>query len=62
MQKIGAILGITGLAAAVCSLPPAAAFGFHLAPFHFGLPFVGHHSYRHRLYMRTNPREARQAE
>ena len=58
MRKIGAILGITGLAAAVCSLPPAAAFGFHLGPFHFSLPFVGHHHYRHRLYM-ANPKEAR---
>jgi LTXXQ motif family protein len=59
MRKIGAIFGIAALAAVVFSSPPAAAFGFHLGPLHFGLPFVGHHHYRHRLYMRANPKEAR---
>ncbi len=60
MRKIGAIFGITtALAAVVFSSPPAAAFGFHLGPLHFGLPFVGHHYHRHRVYMRANPREAR---
>jgi LTXXQ motif family protein len=59
MRKIGPIFGITALCAVVFFPPPAEAFGFHLGPFHFGLPFVGHHYYRHRLYMRTNPREAR---
>ena len=59
MRKIGAIFGITALGAVVFSPPPAAAFGFHLGPFHFGLPFVGHHSYRHHLHMRATPREAR---
>ena len=59
MRKIGAIFGIAALAAVVFSSPPAAAFGLHLGPFHFGLPFVGHHHYRHRLYMRANPKEAR---
>src|SRR5262249_32348818 len=59
MRKIGAIFGITALAAVVFSSPPAAAFGLHLGPFHFGLPFVGHHYHRHRLYMRANPKEAR---
>jgi len=60
MRKIGAIcLTITALAAVVLSPLPAAAFGLHLGPLHFGLPFVGHHYHRHRLYMRTNPKEAR---
>ena len=57
MRKIGAILGITALAAVVFSPLPAAAFGFHLGRFYFHLPFVGHH-YRHHL-MRANPNEAR---
>jgi LTXXQ motif family protein len=59
MRKIGAIFGIAALAAVVFSSPPAAAFGLHLGPLHFGLPFVGHHHYRHRMYMRANPKEAR---
>jgi len=59
MQKIGAVLGITALAAVVLSPLPAAAFGFHLGPFHFGLPSVGHHYYRHRLYMPATPHETR---
>src|SRR5215472_14540817 len=60
MRKIGAIcLTITALAAVVLSPLPAAAFGLHLGPFHFGLPRVGHHYHRHHLYMRANPREAR---
>jgi hypothetical protein len=58
MGKIGAILGITALAAVVCSPLPAAAFGFHLGRFYFHLPFVGHHYHRHHL-MRANPNEAR---
>ncbi|MFZ1148730.1 MAG: Spy/CpxP family protein refolding chaperone [Xanthobacteraceae bacterium] len=59
MRTLGAIFGITALAAVAFSSPPAAAFGFRLGPLHFGLPFVGHHYHRHRLYMRANPREAR---
>ena len=58
MRKIGAILGITALAAVIFSSLPAAAFGIHLGPFYFHVPFVGHH-YRHRLHMRANPNEAR---
>src|SRR5215831_13900256 len=60
MQKIGAIcLTITALAAVGFSPLPAAAFGLHLGPFHFGLPRVGHHHHRHHLYMRGNPSMAR---
>jgi carbonic anhydrase/acetyltransferase-like protein (isoleucine patch superfamily) len=60
MRKIGAIcLTITALAAVVLSPLPAAAFGLHLGPFHFGLPHVGHHYHRHHQSMRANPREAR---
>jgi hypothetical protein len=60
MRKIGAIcLRITALAAVVLSPLPAAAFGLHLGPFHFGLPLLGHHYHHHHLYMRANPREAR---
>ena len=52
MRKIGAILGITALATVVLSPLPAAAFGIHLGPFYFHVPFVGHH-HRHRLQMRA---------
>ena len=58
MRKIGAILGITTLAAVVFSPLPAAAFGFHLGRFYFHLPFVGHHYHRHHP-MRANPNETR---
>ena len=58
MQKVGAIFGITALATVVFSSVPAAAFGIHLGPFYFHVPFVGHH-YRHHLHMRANPNEAR---
>src|SRR5262249_5963484 len=56
MRTIGVFFGITALAAVVFSPVPAAAFGIHLGPFHFGL---GHHHHRHHLHMRTNPNEAR---
>src|SRR6516225_9732288 len=56
MRTIGVIFGITALAAVVFSPLPAAAFGIHLGPLHFGF---GHHHYRHHLHMRTNPNEAR---
>jgi ABC-type transporter MlaC component len=56
MRTIGAIFGITALAAVVFSPLPAAAFGIHLGPLHFG---VGHHHHHHHLHMRTNPNEAR---
>jgi hypothetical protein len=60
MRKIGAIcLRIAAVAAVVLSPLPAAAFGLHLGPFHFGLPLLGHHYHHHRLYMRANPKEAR---
>ena len=58
LRKIGAILGITALAAVVFSPLPAAAFGLHLGRFYFHLPIVGHHYHRHHL-MRANPNEAR---
>src|SRR6516162_6641917 len=58
MRTIGIIFGITALAAAVFSPLPAAAYGIHLGPFYVRLPLVGHHHYRHHLYMR-NPNEAR---
>src|SRR6516225_11362773 len=57
MRKIGAIFGITALAAVVFSPLSAAAFGIHLGPYYFHVPFGHHH--RHRLHMRANPNEAR---
>jgi len=57
MRKIGALFGITALAAVVFSPLPAAAFGIHLGPYYFHVPFGHHH--RHRLHMRANPNEAR---
>jgi hypothetical protein len=53
MRKIGTILGITAFAAVGLSLTPVAAFGVHLGPFYFHVPFFGHH-HRHRLQMRAN--------
>jgi hypothetical protein len=50
MRKIGAIFGITALAAVVFSPAPATAFGIHLGSFYFHVPFVGHHYHRHRLH------------
>jgi hypothetical protein len=58
MRKIGAIFGITALAAVVLSALPAAAFGIHLGPFYFHVPFVGHH-HHHRLQMRANEARTR---
>jgi hypothetical protein len=52
MRKISAFLGITVLATVVLSPLPAAAFGIHLGPYYFHVPFVGHH-HRHRLQMRA---------
>jgi len=58
MRKIGPLFGITALAAVIFSPLPAAAFGIHLGPFYFHVPF-GHHHSRHHAYMRANPHEAR---
>jgi hypothetical protein len=52
MEKFGAILGITVLATVVLSPLPAAAFGIHLGPYYFHVPFGGHH-HRHGLQMRA---------
>ena len=52
MRKIGVTLGITVFATVVSSPLPAAAFGIHLGPFYFHVPFVGHH-HRHRLQTRA---------
>src|ERR1700745_3096533 len=57
MRRIGAILGITSLAGVVFSAPPATAFDIHLGPYHFHVPFLGHH-HHHRLHMRASPNEA----
>src|SRR5262249_43483325 len=54
LRRIGYILGITLLATVVSSPLPAAAFGIHLGPFYFHVPFAGHH-HRHRL--QTRPKE-----
>jgi hypothetical protein len=54
MRKISTILGITAFAAVSLSPPPLAAFGIHLGPFYFHVPFVGHHHHPHRLQMRAN--------
>jgi hypothetical protein len=56
MRKIVALIVIGGLAAAILSAPPAAAFGLRIGPFHIGIPFGGHHR-RHPLYMRANPND-----
>ena len=58
MRKIGAIFGITALAAVIFCPLPAAAFSIHLGSFYFHVPFVGHH-HRHRLQMRANEARTR---
>ncbi len=59
MRKIAAVSGFAALAAVVFSTLPTAAFGFHLGPFYFHVPFVGHHHHRHHGYALVNPNEAR---
>ena len=54
MRKIGVVLGITVLVTIVSSPLPAAAFGIHLGPFYFHVPFAGHH---HRHRQQTRPKE-----
>jgi hypothetical protein len=58
MRKIGAIFGITALAAVSFSFQPVAAFGVHLGPFYFHVPFGGHH-HRHHLQMRASEARTR---
>ncbi len=60
MRKVGALIAIGGLAAALLSSPPAAAFGLRIGPFHIGLPFGWHH--RRPLYMRANPGDMARSE
>jgi len=54
MRRIGAYASIAAIAFVISFPPPAAAFGFHIGPFHIGFPFFGHH-HRHHLYMRASP-------
>jgi LTXXQ motif family protein len=61
MRKIGAIFGITALAAVIFCPLPAAAFSIHLGPFYFHMPFVGHH-HHHRLQMRANEARTKQSD
>jgi hypothetical protein len=60
MRKVGALIAIGGLAAALLSSPPAAAFGLRIGPFHIGLQFGWHH--RRPLYMRANPSDMARSE
>jgi LTXXQ motif family protein len=62
MQKIGAYVAIAALAVTVAAPLPAAAFGFHIGPFHFSLPFYWHRHHRHPLYMRANPNDVTRRE
>ncbi len=60
MRKIGALIAIGGLAAAMLfrspAIQPAMAFGLRIGPFHIGLPF-GWHYRHHPLYMRATPND-----
>jgi LTXXQ motif family protein len=47
MRNIGAYIFVGVFAALICSPTPSAAFGLHLGPLHFGLPFFGHSRHRH---------------
>jgi hypothetical protein len=58
MRAIGAILGVTVLTTIVLCPLPVAAFGIHLGPFYFHVPFIRHH-HHHRLQMRANEARAR---
>jgi hypothetical protein len=59
MRKIGACTAIAAFGLILAAPAPAAAFGFHIGPFHFGFPFhFRHHShFGHRLYMRADPND-----
>lgn len=72
MRNIGAYIFLGAFAALLSSPTPSAAFGLHLGPLHFGLPFFGHSRHRHhaalhrgRVYDRAaseRPSGARSAE
>jgi len=47
MRNIGAYIVVGAFAALLSSPTPSAAFGLHLGPLHFGLPFFGHSRHRH---------------
>jgi len=57
MRKVAACIAVVVFAASISAPPPAAAFGLRIGPFHFGVPFLPHWGYRHRLYMHANPNE-----
>jgi hypothetical protein len=46
MRNIGAYIFVGAFAALISSSTPSAAFGLHLGPLHFGLPFFGHSRHR----------------
>jgi hypothetical protein len=56
MRKIGALIAIGGLAAAMLTPPPASAFGLRIGPFHIGIPFGWHHRH-HPLSTRADPND-----
>jgi LTXXQ motif family protein len=53
MRKIGTIFAITAFVAVNLCPTPVAAFGVHLGPFYFHVPFVGRH-HRPRFQMRAD--------
>jgi hypothetical protein len=62
MRKLGAFIALGALGAAICSAPPAQAFGLRLGPFHIGLPLPWYHRSHHSLYMRANPDDVNRSE
>jgi hypothetical protein len=52
MRNIGAYFFVGAFAVLISSPTPSAAFGLHLGPLHFGLPFFGHsRGWRHRRHV-----------
>jgi hypothetical protein len=52
MRNIGAYIFVGAFAVLISSPTPSAAFGLHLGPLHFGLPFFGHsRGWRHHRHV-----------
>jgi LTXXQ motif family protein len=54
MRNIGAYIFVGAFAALISSPTPSAAFGLHLGPLHFGLPFFGHSRHRHHAALQRS--------
>jgi protein tyrosine phosphatase (PTP) superfamily phosphohydrolase (DUF442 family) len=60
MRRIGAFFAIAAIVTSIAASSPAAAFGFRIGPFHFGIPFW--HRHHHHLYMHGSSRDVARTE